>query len=159
MSGTRDAAKVLPMDRGGEASASETQAAAAPRPRVFARVPTHAVGVAEDRRQCPRAHLRLPLRLRSVQGRLEPVPLTLLTQNISSSGVYFLCPRALDPGAALELEVGLVERPLGRGSVRMTTAAHVVRAEPPSPAGWCGIAVRFDDFDFTRDESLPPRFR
>lgn len=127
-------------------------------PRVFARVPTHAVGVAHDRRQSPRACLRLPLRLRAVEGQTEPVSLTLLTQDISSSGVYFLCPRWIPPGSAIELEVGLVDRPLGRGSVRMTTAAHVVRSEPAHTPGWHGIAVRFDDFDFERDEAVPSRY-
>ena len=126
--------------------------------RVFARVPTHVVGVASDRRHSPRAHLRLPLYLRAVEGQHEPVSVTLLTQNISSSGVYFLCPRWIAPGSAIELEVGLVDRPLGRGSVRMTTAAHVVRSELAQTPGWHGIAVRFDDFDFERDEAVPPRY-
>ncbi|HSH15357.1 MAG TPA: PilZ domain-containing protein [Verrucomicrobiae bacterium] len=127
--------------------------------RPFGRVPTHVIGVAEERRQCARAYLRLPLRLVGVEGRREPVSVTLLTQNISSSGVLFLSPRPIPPGTAIELEVGLVDRPLGRGSVRMTTDAHVVRAEPAATPGWHGIAARFDDFDFRRDESLPLRFR
>lgn len=126
--------------------------------RTFARVPTHVVGVASDRRQSPRAYLSLPLRLRAVEGQTEPVSITLLTQNISSSGVYFLCPRWIAPGSAIELEVGLVDRPLGRGSVRMATAAHVVRSEPAQTPGWHGIAVRFDDFDFERDEAVPSRY-
>ena len=121
-------------------------------------MPTHAVGVAHERRQSARAYLCLPLFLRAVDGAEEPVSVTLLTQNISSSGVYFLCPRAIRPGSALELEVGLVDRPLGRGSVRMTTAAHVVRSEPSATPGWHGIAVRFDDFDFERDEAVPQRY-
>lgn len=127
--------------------------------RPFSDVPTHVVGVAHDRRAHARAYLRLPLRLTAVNGRAEPVSVTLLTQNISSSGIYFLAPRQLEPGTALELEVALVERPLGQGSVRMATAAHVVRAEPANTPGWHGIAARFDDFDFRRDETLPVRFQ
>lgn len=128
------------------------------RPRRFARVPTHVVGVVHDQRAYPRALLRLPLRLKRVAGHEEPVPLTLLTQNISSSGVFFLCPRRIEPGTPIELEVGLVDRPLGRGSVRMSTAAHVVRVEPTDTPGWHGLAASFDDFDFERDEPIPPRF-
>jgi hypothetical protein len=118
----------------------------------FARVPTHAVGVVQERRTHPRAALRLPLRLTRVAGREEAVPVTLVTQNISSSGVYFLCPRRIEPGTAIDLEVGLVERPLGHGSVRMVTAAHVVRVQTVESPGWHGLAASFDDIGFERND-------
>ncbi len=127
-------------------------------PRGFARVPTHVVGVADERRLYPRAALSLPLRLLRVAGQRESVPISLVTRNISSSGVYFLCPRRVEPGTPIELEVGLVDRPLGRGSVRMITAAHVLRAEPTDTPGWHGLAVTFDDITFARDEPIPPRY-
>ncbi len=127
------------------------------RPRRFPRVPTHVVGVANEQRVYPRAALSLPLRLCRVAGQREEVSVTLLTKNISSSGVYFLCPRQIAPGTPIELEVGLIERPLGRGSVRMTTAAHVVRVEPAETLGWFGLAATFDDISFHRDEAVPLR--
>ncbi len=130
----------------------------AERPHVFARVPTHSFGMALERRFHPRAALRLPLRLTEVNHESEPVPITLLTKNISSSGVYFLAPKRLEPGTAIELEVGLVERPLGRGGVQMRTVAHVVRTDKAPEPGWHGMAARFDDIAFQRDEELPPRF-
>lgn len=126
-------------------------------PKLFVRVPTHAVGVATDRRDHARAALNLPLRLRRVGELVEPVPVTLLTRNISSSGVFFLAPKHIEPGTPIELEVALVDRPLGQGSVRMCTAAHVVRAEPSHTAGWHGVAATFDDIAFDRDEAVPPR--
>lgn len=129
------------------------------KPRGFPRVPTHVVGAVHERRLYPRAALRLPLRLKRVAGQREPAPVTLLTKNISSSGVYFLCPRWIEPGTPIELEVGLVERPLGKGSVRMTTAAHIVRVEPTDTPGWHGLAASFDDISFQRDEAIPPRFQ
>lgn len=129
------------------------------RRRGFARVPTHVVSVAHDRRTYSRAALSLPLRLKRVGDRREPVPISLVTRNISSSGVYFLCPRWIKPGTSIELEIGLVERPIGRGSVRMSTAAHVVRIEPTQTPGWHGLAVTFDDITFQRDEPIPPRFQ
>lgn len=128
------------------------------RPRVFPRVPTHSFGMALERRFHPRAALRLPLRLTEVNHVAEPVPITLLTKNISSSGVYFLAPKRIEPGTAIELEVGLVERPLGRGGVRMRTVAHVVRTDDAAEPGWHAMAARFDDIAFQRDEELPPRF-
>ncbi len=129
------------------------------KPRSFSRVPTHVVGAVTERRAYPRAALNLPLRLKRVAGQRELEPLTLVTKNISSSGVYFLCPRWIGPGTPVELEVGLVDRPVGRGSVRMSTAAHIVRVEHTDTPGWHGLAASFDDISFQRDEAVPPRFQ
>jgi hypothetical protein len=127
--------------------------------RYFARIPTHAVGVASERRRYPRAALSLPLRLTRIGTVTEPVPVILVTRNISSSGVFFLAPREIAPGTAIELEVALVERPLGFGSVQMCTAAHVIRAEECDMPGWRGYAASFDDFALQRDDMVPQRYR
>ena len=132
---------------------------AKPGPRKFSRVPTHAVGVAHERRRYPRASLCLPLRLTQVEGVAEPIPVTLVTRNISSSGVYFLAPRDLKPGTAIELEVALVERPLGFGRVEMCTAAHIVRTDDCDTPGWRGYAASFDDFEMKRDDVIPLRYQ
>jgi hypothetical protein len=132
---------------------------AKPGPRRFARVPTHAVGVADDRRRSPRASLSLPLRLIRVGATPEATPVTLVTRNISSSGIYFLAPREMDPGTAIELEVALVDRPQGYGRVQMCTAAHIVRSEESDMPGWRGYAASFDDFALQRDDVLPMRYR
>jgi len=129
-----------------------------PGPRRFARVPTHAVGVARENRRYPRAKLSLPLRLIAVANVREEFPVTLVTRNISSSGIYFLAPRELAVGTSIELEVGLVERPAGQGRVQMRTAAHVVRVEPTDTAGWHGYAATFDDFALQRDDVIPLRY-
>jgi hypothetical protein len=128
-----------------------------PGPRRFARVPTHAVGVAEDRRRAPRAALSLPMRLMRVAERPEPFPVTLVTRNISSSGIYFLAPRVIAPGTAIELEVALLERPTGHGRVQMCTAAHIVRCDAVDMPGWYGYAATFDDFALRRDDVVPIR--
>src|ERR1700758_598490 len=99
-------------------------------PRRFARVPTHAVGVHPEHREYPRATLKLPLRLRSVNNVPEESPITLVPRDISSTGVYFLCPRPLAIGASLEIEVVLVSKPMGHGNVVLATRAHVQRCEP-----------------------------
>jgi hypothetical protein len=130
-----------------------------PGPQRFARIPTHVIGVARERRGNPRAYLSLPLRLTRVDGKIEPIPVVLVTRNISSSGVYFLAPCLLEPGTAIELEVALVERPLGQGSVQMCTAAHIVRAEDSDMPGWHGYAASFDDFAIRRDDVVPTRYR
>jgi hypothetical protein len=73
--------------------------------------------------------------------------------------VFFRSPQRIEPGTAIDMEVALTDRPMGMGSVRMSTSAHVVRIEPEDLRGWYGLAVRFDHYEFRRDESLPPRFR
>jgi hypothetical protein len=130
-----------------------------PGPRRFLRVPTHAIGVAAERRRYPRAKLSLPLVLTRIGNFQEPVPVELVTRNISSSGVYFLAPREIQPGTAIELEVALIERPMGFGRVQMCTAAHVVRAEETDMPGWRGYAASFDDFALKRDDVIPLRYR
>jgi hypothetical protein len=127
-------------------------------PRRFVRVPTHAVGVLPEHREYPRATLNLPLRLRSTGGVPEEFPVTLVTRNISSTGVYFLCPRQLAVGASIELEIVLVSRPLGLGNVVVATMAHVCRREPAAMPGWFGIAAAFDDVQFDRDDRIPSRY-
>jgi hypothetical protein len=127
-------------------------------PRRFARVPTHAVGVFPEHREYPRATLNLPLRLRSAAGAPEDHPITLVTRDISSTGVYFLCPKQLAAGTPIEIEIVLVSRPLGLGNVVMLTKAHVSRMEAAAMPGWFGVAAAFDDVEFDRDDGLPTRF-
>src|SRR5262252_7047867 len=104
-------------------------------PRQFVRVPTHAVGVYPEQRTYPRAKLKLPLLLWGVEGLREQYPTTLVMRNISSTGVYFLCPRQLAVGTPIELEVVLVSKPMGQGNVVMSTRARVCRAEAAAVPG------------------------
>jgi hypothetical protein len=127
-------------------------------PRRFARVPTHAVGVNREQREYPRASLKLPLRLRSVGSHAEDFPVTLVTRDISSTGVFFLCPKEIAAGAQIELEIVLVSRPLGHGSVVIVSTARVQRIEPAAMPGWYGVAASFDDVQFDRDDGVPSRF-
>jgi len=129
-----------------------------PQPRRFVRVPTHAVGVHLEQRECPRASLKLPLKLRSVNGVQEEYPVTLVTRDISSSGVFFLCPKALALETEIELDIVLVSRPLGYGNVVVSSKARIKRVEQANMPGWFGIAASFDDFAFDRDDHIPGRF-
>jgi len=129
------------------------------KPKGMARVPTHAVRPPEERRAYARAKLSLPLRVKRIAGQRERSAEPLRTANISSSGVLFLCPQHIEPGTPIELEVCLVDRPFGRGTVRMKTEAHIVRAEPAARRGWHTLAATFDDITFQREEPLPSRFQ
>lgn len=127
-------------------------------PRRFVRIPTHAVGMHPEQREYPRATLRLPLKLRSVASVPEDFSVTLVTRDISSTGCYFLCPKPLDAGTNIELEIVLVSRPMGRGNVVIVTTAKVQRSEAAAMPGWYGVAALFDDVQFDRDDSVPSRF-
>jgi hypothetical protein len=128
------------------------------KPKGIARVPTHAVRPAEERRTYARAKLSLPLRVKRIAGQKERISELLRTSNISSSGVLFLCPQKIEPGTPIEIEVCLVDRPFGRGTVRMKTEAHVVRVDPSPRPGWHNLAVMFDEITFQREEVMPSRF-
>jgi hypothetical protein len=126
--------------------------------RRFARVPTHSVGVYPEQREYPRASLKLPLRLRSIEHVPEDFPVTLVTRDISSTGCFFLCPKQLGVGTAIELEIVLISRPMGRGNVVIASMAHVRRIEPAAMPGWFGVAASFDDVQFDRDDRVPSRY-
>jgi hypothetical protein len=97
--------------------------------------------------------------LTCVDNVLEKYPVTLVTRNISSSGIYFLAPREFAAGQSIELEVALIDRPEGHGRVQMLTAAHIVRMDEVEMPGWHGYAATFDDFAIRRDDVLPTRYR
>jgi hypothetical protein len=85
----------------------------------------------------------------------EDFPISLVTRDISSSGVFFLCPRNLALNIPIELEVVLISRPMGRGNVAIVSHARVTRIEPAAMPGWFGIAASFDDLEFDRDDNIP----
>jgi hypothetical protein len=148
-----------PKEQVPQASANGNQTggtAAVSRPRGIARVPTHTVGRARERRAYVRANLALPLCVRTVAGRPETSLAALSTQDISSSGIFFLCPRRIELGTPIEMEVTLVDKPMGRGTVRMRTQASIVRVENAATPGWHGLAAAFDDITFIRDEPFAP---
>src|SRR5207248_6222734 len=127
-------------------------------PRRFVRMPTHAVGVHPDQREYPRASLNLPLRLRSAGGVPEEFPITLVTRNISSTGVYFLCPRQLAVSTPIELEIVLVSKTLGLGNVVAATMARVCRTQTPAMPCWHGTAALSDDVQLVRDDRNHSRY-
>jgi c-di-GMP-binding flagellar brake protein YcgR len=122
------------------------------------RVPTHAVTVPNERRAYPRASLCLQARVLRIAGRREPQGETFRTLDISSSGLRARCPFGIEVGTPVNLEVELVRRATGSGTVRLMTEAHVVRVETEKKSGWHTLAFNFDDITFERDDFLPPSF-
>lgn len=106
----------------------------------------------DNRRVYPRLPLQFPVRIKRVAGQTAESSEPLLTQNISSTGVYFLAPVRVEPETPIELEIGLTDRPRGRERLKMHATAHVVRVVPASQPGWHGLAVTFDEITFERDD-------
>jgi PilZ domain len=126
-------------------------------PRGMERIPTHAVHVPNERRAYARAQLQLPLQILRIAGHRETDFDQLMTIDISSSGVRTRCPFEIPVGTPVHLEVELVKRPSGCGTVRLVTQAQVVRTRPDSE-GWHTVAFSFDEITFERDEMAPPQF-
>jgi hypothetical protein len=126
-------------------------------PRGMGRVPTHAIHVPNERRAYARAQLQLPLQILRIAGHRETDFDQLATIDISSSGVCTRCPFEIPVGTPVHLEVELVKRPIGCGTVRLVTQAQVVRTRPDSQ-GWHTVAFSFDEITFERDEMVAPQF-
>lgn len=107
----------------------------------------------ENRRAYPRLPLQFPIRLKRVGEREARIAESLVTLNISSTGVCFLAPVRIEPQTPIVLEIGLTDRPRGRERVRMHTAAHVVRVDSAAKPGWHALAVTFDEITFDRDDT------
>lgn len=108
----------------------------------------------DNRRVYPRLPLQFPVRMKRVAGEAAESAEPLLTQNISSTGMYFLAPVRVEPETPVELEIGLTDRPRGRERVKMHATAHVVRIDPAAQPGWHGLAVTFDEIKFERDDHV-----
>jgi hypothetical protein len=129
-----------------------------PLPRGLNRIPTHAVTVANERRAYARADLRLQARILRIAGRRESQPASLITLDISSSGLRARCPFEIEVGTPVNLEVELVRRAEGSGTVKLISHAHVVRAEQERKSGSHTLAFNFDEITFERDDLLPASF-
>ena len=109
--------------------------------------------ITDNRRVYPRLPLQFPVRMKRVGGQAAESSEPLVTQNISSTGMYFMAPVRVEQETPIELEIGLTDRPRGRERVRMHTTAHVVRIDPAEKPGWHGLAVTFDEITFERDDT------
>lgn len=108
----------------------------------------------EERRLYPRLPLHLTVRVKRVGGHPEAQIVDLLSTDISCSGIRFLWENKLAPGAVVDMEVLLADRPGNKPGMKMFTAAHVVRVEPDEAPGWYAVAAAFDDIVFDPDPSV-----
>ena len=97
-----------------------------------------------ERRRYPPFISWLPFRLTGVAGsKIELSAVTLLTQNISKSGAWFLAPRRIEPGQSIEVEAILAGMGPGGKDVYMA-AAGTRRKEGPCPARHSNLPACLD---------------
>lgn len=98
-----------------------------------------------ERRRHPRFTAWLPLRLKVVGGILEPNPASLVTQNLSKTGLCFPSPQRIEPGKSIEVEVTLPGAGPGGNDMRISSTGYIVRAESTKEPGWYRLAAAFDE--------------
>jgi hypothetical protein len=98
-----------------------------------------------DRRRYPRFTAWLPLRLASVNHKVEFEDIPLLTQNVSKDGVCFPAPRRIEPGATIEVEVTLMRAGPGGKDVHVSGVGRIVWAEAGNKPGWYKLAATFGE--------------
>ena len=106
--------------------------------------------MAEDRR----TYERLPLAARVKVTRIGGKPAAKIDEfealDISCGGLRFRSQKAFVPGTDLDMEVVLLDKRRDGASVRMFTAATVIRSEGLGSGG-NGVSVCFTDIAISRD--------
>jgi hypothetical protein len=98
-----------------------------------------------ERRRYRRFIAWLPLRVTAVAGKVEPAPVTVLTRNISKSGVCFATPQSIEPGESIEIEVKLIGFGPNGTDVSVSGAGSVVWVEARNNHGWYKLAATFGE--------------
>jgi hypothetical protein len=98
-----------------------------------------------ERRRHPRFTALLPLRVKGVGGIVEPNPASLVTQNVSKTGLCFPSPQRIEPGQSIEVEVTLLGAGLVGNNISVSSTGYIVRAESSNTPGWYRLAAAFDE--------------
>jgi hypothetical protein len=88
---------------------------------------------------------RMPFRLWLPAGKDDSAGATFLTKDISKSGLCFLAPRRVEPGAFIRVEVTLAGYGPGGNDIDISGAGYIVRAESSDKTGWHRLAAAFDE--------------
>ena len=99
----------------------------------------------DERRRYRRCTAWLPLQLKAVGGKLEPEPLTLITQNFSKTGLCFPSPQRIEPGQSIEGEVTFRGAGPRGNNISVSSTGYIVRAESSKTPGWYRLGASFDE--------------
>jgi hypothetical protein len=76
---------------------------------------------------------------------VEPDPASLVTQNLSKTGLCFPSPQRIEPGQSIEVEVTFVGAGLDGRNVSVSGTGYIVRVESSKTPGWYRLAAAFDE--------------
>jgi hypothetical protein len=98
-----------------------------------------------DRRRYRRFVVSLPFELRRVAGIPEREIMTLISHDISNSGLKFTSPRRIEPGLSIEVEVKLVGHGPAGNDLHVSGMGYIVRIEIGAQPGRYQLAAAFDE--------------
>ena len=79
----------------------------------------------------------------------------ILSEDISSNGIYFVMSESIKEGTSVELEITLPNQITRAGPVRVCCFGRIQRCEPQEGAN-VGIAVAIEKYEFFRDRTNVP---
>jgi len=104
-----------------------------------------------ERRRYPRFAVRLPFRLRRVAGRVESQAGTLVSNDVSKTGLRFTTERHIPPGQSIEVELTLAGYGPGGDDLQILGTGYIVRAEESAEPGKYQMAAVFDELPSDND--------
>lgn len=101
------------------------------------------MGIQSERRKRKRIAVHWPLRVSGIENSDAA---GMLTEDLSSSGFYFVSPAPFEPGEQLEWLLAVPARALGCTDLMLRGSARVVRVQEVSPAGRFGVGCLIHDY-------------
>ena len=98
-----------------------------------------------ERRRYPRFSVSLPLRLKRMKNQKEGDVETLLSEDISRSGLRFRTRERIALGESIEVEVTLAAHGPAGADILVIGKGLIVRSEKSHEAGWYQLAAAFAD--------------
>jgi hypothetical protein len=104
-----------------------------------------------ERRRANRFELRSPVIIRWRDDN-EIREAQVMSDDISSNGIYFVMSASIKEGTPVELEITLPNQITCAGPVRVSCFGHIQRCEPKEGAN-VGMAVAIEKYEFLRGKA------
>ena len=101
----------------------------------------------DDRRTAPRLDLKVPVKLRPLEG-TTPYVFSGESQNLSERGLFVTMDNPAQVGASIELSFTMPRELTGSAAMKVRCTARVIRVETKGvPEGKVGIAAHIERFE------------
>jgi len=104
-----------------------------------------------ERRRANRFELRSPAIIRWRDGN-EIREAQIVSEHVSSNGIYFVMSESIKEGTSVELEITLPNHVTRAGPVRVCCFGRILRCEPRGGAN-VGMAVAIEKYEFFRGKA------